>query len=170
MSIEYINRSWLEENDCFGCGHLNDHGLKITVFRDTDDKTRLLGQLEAKPYMTGFPGMMHGGVLYTALDCLASWTPTVLRAEMKAAWVLQSSNIRYLRPALQVGTIDLSAMIRTEGAVGQALVVQAEARDESGALLVRGCFKMLPLSADRFKKVAGLQDIPESLRHLLGEI
>jgi len=169
MSIEQINRDLLEENDCFGCGHLNKHGLKIAVFRDAKDKTRLLGQLDAKPHMTGFPGMTHGGVIYTALDCLASWTPTILLSEMKAAWILQSANIRYLRPALKVGAIALSAIIKAEVPAWQPVAVQAEARDEKGALLARGRFKMVPLSADRFKKVAGLKKIPENWRPLLGE-
>lgn len=170
MSIELINRDFLEGNDCFGCGHLNENGLKIEVFRDSEDKTRLIGRLEPKRHMTGFPGMTHGGVIYTALDCLASWTPTILLSEMKAAWVLKSASIKYLRPALGFGSITLSAgLIKGTVSTWQPVSVQAEARDEAGTLLVSGRFKMMPLSVDRFKKVADLDEIPLNWQRLLGE-
>ncbi len=169
MSLELINRDFLEGNDCFGCGHVNEHGLKIAVFRDAEDDTRLLGRLDTKTHMTGFPGMIHGGVIYTALDCLSSWVPTILLSEMHAAWVLQSANIKYLRPALGTESIVLSARIETSVPAWQAVSVQAEARNAAGKLLVSGRFKMLPLSVERFKSVAGLDKIPSNWQRLLDD-
>ncbi len=48
MSLKLINKNFLEDNDCFGCGHVNEHGLKIAVFRDAEDETRLLGRLHVQ--------------------------------------------------------------------------------------------------------------------------
>ncbi|NOY83355.1 MAG: PaaI family thioesterase [Nitrospirae bacterium] len=169
MSLTLINKELLEDNDCFGCGHVNEHGLKIAVFRDSEDDTRLLGRLDAKTHMTGFPGMMHGGVIYTALDCLSSWVPTILLAEIRAAWVLRSATIKYLRPVLGTKLIDLSAKIEASVPAWQAVSVQAEARNAAGKLLVSGRFKMVPLSLDRFKNVAGLDELPLNWQRLLGE-
>lgn len=167
MPIEIINQDILEDNDCFGCGMFNPHGLKIEVTRDPGNPKRLLSCFYPKDHMIGFPGITHGGVIYTALDCLASWTPTILLPETKAAWILQGANIRYLRPAHQGMALQLSARIKKPSAAWCPVTVQAQARDEDGHLLVEGRFKLVPLGLDRFKSVTGLDRIPQNWRRLL---
>ncbi len=162
-----LNEVLLEDNDCLGCGFLNPHGLHIEITRDPENAQRLIGTFNPKAHMTGFPGITHGGAIYTALDCLASWVPTILFSETKAAWVLRSSQMRYLRPAPPGETMMLSAHIKGPIEPWKAVMVQAEARNKSGLLLSEGRFKMVPLTADRFKTVAGLKEIPENWRRLL---
>ncbi len=168
MQKKSLNQVLLQENDCFGCGHLNPHGLKIEVNRDPEDASRIVGAFYPAAHMVGFPGITHGGVIYTALDCLASWTPTILLSEMKAAWILGSAAIRYLRPAAPARPIMLSARIKGGVSKWKPIVVQAQARNETNQLLAEGRFKVVPLTPDRFKTVAGLDEVPENWRHLMG--
>ncbi|MFQ5588145.1 MAG: PaaI family thioesterase, partial [Nitrospiria bacterium] len=135
---QVLNRVLLEDNDCFGCGHLNPRGLKIEVGRDPEHEHRLVGVFHPTEDMTGFPGITHGGAIYTALDCLASWTPTILLSEIKAAWILRSAEIRYLRPAPPARPIMLSARIKGEVQQGKPVVVHAKACGEGEALLAEG--------------------------------
>lgn len=167
MSPRVINKVLLPENACFGCGHDNAMGLKIEVYRDPEDENRLIGRLHPRDHMIGFPGMTHGGVIYTALDCLASWTPTLLRSEMKAAWVLRSAEMKYLRPAHIGNTLLISAYIAKETKMWRPIVVQAEARDQKENLLTVGHFKLVPLTSEKLKAVAGINHLPENWRRLL---
>ncbi len=169
MNTKAINTLVLPGNDCFGCGHDNPSGLKISVFRDPENTERLIGTFRTTPQMNGFPNITHGGAIYTALDCLASWTPTLLRPVIKAAWVLRSSEMRYLLPAHTGMQLSLSAWIAEETKPWKPLLVQAEARDAKGKLLTEGRFKMVPLSPEKLRKVAGIDRLPENWQRLLNE-
>jgi len=163
---EMINKVVLPGNDCFGCGHDNEHGLKIEVFRDGDQE-QLVGHFKPKAHMTGFPGITHGGVIYTALDCLASWAPTILMPEIKAAWILRSAEIKYLRPAHEALPLILSASIPKRTKIWKPVVVQTKAHDEEGVLLVEGLFKVVPLTPEKLKTIAGIDRLPENWQGLL---
>ncbi len=164
---EMINRHFLPGNDCFGCGHENEHGLQIAVFRDDQHQDRLIAQFTPKAHMIGFPGITHGGVIYTALDCLASWAPTILRSEIKAAWMLRSAEIKYLRPAHAGSNLMLSAAITKQTKNWRPIVVQTTVHNDAGLLLVEASFKVVPLTPEKLKELAGLEELPENWRRLL---
>ena len=90
----------LAGNVCFGCGQDNPDGLQILISRDPANAERILGEFKAQNHMIGFPGITHGGAIYTALDCMATWSGMVLRGT-KAMWILRSAEIKYHRPAMQ---------------------------------------------------------------------
>ncbi len=169
MPDEILNRDLLPGNLCYGCGHDNPAGLKIEIRRDTADSQRLVGSFEPPGHMIGFPGITHGGALYTAMDCLAAWTPMVLRRETKAIWILRSASIEYLRPAHQGNPLTLSATIAEEEKQWGPIVVRTEAKDSDGNLLATGRFKVVPLPPRKFKKVAGLPRLPSNWSGFLGE-
>ena len=168
MRDEVLNRDLLKGNLCFGCGHENPNGLKIEIRRDPKDDNRLVGIFSAKSHMIGFPGITHGGAIYTALDCLAFWTPTVLRSEKKAFWILRSANIRYIRPAHEGEPLILSGCIEEEGTQVDFVIVRTEARDEKDRLLAEAKFEVVPLSLDKFKKVAGIEELPKNWSDFVG--
>lgn len=51
---------------------------------------------------------------------------------------------------------------------GLKMVVKTYAHNAKEDLLVEGTFKVIPLPAEKFKKVAGLEKIPENLKYILG--
>lgn len=169
MAIQIINKALLPENDCFGCGHENPEGLKIDVFRDPGNSNQLLAKFQTSNKTIGFPGITHGGAIYTAMDCLASWVPTILRSEMKAAWVLRSASVKYFRPALEGIQISLLGFIVKEGKRGEPVVVKIKASNAKGDRLAEGQFKVVPLSMERFKEIAGIDSLPENWKILLSD-
>lgn len=167
--MEMVNEALLPGNVCFGCGHQNAAGLRIEIRRDPAAPARLVGTFDPPGHMIGFPGITHGGAIYTALDCIAAWTPTALRTDVKAIWILRQATIEYLRPAAQGRRLFLSAEIERDGQGLEPVVVRAQARDEAGALLAEGTFKVVPLPARKFKQVAGIERLPDNWSRLLGE-
>lgn len=71
---QILNRDLLPNNQCFGCGLENPAGLRIEVIRDPGSAVTLRAHFLPSPGVAGFPGITHGGAIYTALDCLsANW-------------------------------------------------------------------------------------------------
>ena len=167
MRDEIVNRDLLPGSVCFGCGEDNPHGLHVEIRRDGHDPERLVGVFRPRSHMTGFPGITHGGAIYTALDCLAAWTPTVLRPASRAIWILRSATITYHRPALEEKPLHLASHIAEEGEPWKPVLVHAEARDSDGRLLTEGAFKVVPLPPDRFLEIAGRDELPANWRELL---
>jgi acyl-coenzyme A thioesterase PaaI-like protein len=169
MEEEILNRDLMPGNVCWGCGEDNSRGLHAEFRRDPERSDRLLGTFRPHAEMVGFPGITHGGAIYTALDCLATWVATVLRSELRALWVLRRATMTYHRPARQGRPLSLSGWILSEEKAGAPIVVHTEAKDEEGQLLAEGDFKVVPLSSERFREVAGVEELPDHWRGLVGE-
>jgi acyl-CoA thioesterase FadM len=118
--------------------------------------------------MIGFPGITHGGLVYTALDCMATWSGMVLR-KTKAMWVLRSATVKYHRPPLQGAPIALSTLLEEEGDEWEAIQIRGEARNSAGDLLVEGSFKVIPVPPEKFKTMTGIRELPESWSRWLSD-
>jgi len=167
MGNSPLNTELLKENTCFGCGHMNPRGLQIEVIRDSSGLKQLLGKLHTTEEISGFPGITHGGAIYTALDCLATWVATILRPEQHVFWVLRSAEMIYHKPAKPGLTIQLLGKIIQEGKSHQSIIVLAEARDDGGELLAEGKFKEIPLTIEQFKQVSGLNTLPDNWKEFI---
>src|SRR5262245_64921778 len=109
-----LNRELLPDNTCFGCGHDNAHGLRIEVGRDPASEAILIGRFTPTAAMAGFPGMTHGGAIYTALDCLSTWVATLLGPHREAGWLLRSASATYHKPAPTGLCLNLSGWIQEQ--------------------------------------------------------
>ncbi len=155
-----INKTLLENNDCFGCGHDNPHGYKIEVYAKDGSIDELFGRFTPPDYAIGFPGVTHGGAIYTAFDCIAAWVPTYFRRDVKAVWMLKNASMGYMKPSYQGHAINLHAAIEEEGDKWQPKTVVVRAYNDDEELLSEGRFTFVPLSAERFKYVSGLGELP----------
>jgi acyl-CoA thioesterase FadM len=162
-----VNRDLLADNACFGCGHHNPHGLQIAVWRDEGDSSVLRGTFTPPEHMAGWPHITHGGAIYTALDCLSTWVATLLGPNRRAAWLLRSAQTRYHRPAPTGEPLTLIGRIKEHGGNWDPLTVRTEARLGDGTVCVEGEFKVVPLSLDRLREVAGTDRIPANWRAFL---
>jgi len=167
MGKQILNRTILPESDCYGCGLANPHGLHVEIIRDSEENDQLRATLQPSEHSTGFPGITHGGVIYTAMDCLAAWVPRILRSDTKAIWILRSATVKYHKAARQGETLSLTGSIASEGKQWQPVEVRTEARNPAGELLTEGMFKVVPLTPERFVEVAGIEEIPEQWRCML---
>jgi GNAT superfamily N-acetyltransferase/acyl-coenzyme A thioesterase PaaI-like protein len=167
MSEEILNRDLMPGNVCWGCGADNSRGLHAEFRRDPERGDRILGTFRPAPELIGFPGITHGGAIFTALDCLGAWTAAVLRPDARSLWLLRRATVTYHAPAFQGRAIALSGSIASEEKAHGPLVVRAEARDEDGKLLAEGEFKVVPLSPERFLERTGQAELPENWQRLL---
>jgi acyl-coenzyme A thioesterase PaaI-like protein len=65
---------------CFGCGPLNEKGLRIKSFPRGDE---VVCEWRAEKHHEAFEGTLNGGICGALLDCHSNWT---------AAWHLMNRN------------------------------------------------------------------------------
>lgn len=161
MSEQALNEKLLANSVCFGCGPSNSQGLQVKVHYDPHDPERIMGLFLPDSTLIGFPGITHGGIVFTALDCIACWAGMMLTKGPKALWLLRSAQVTYHRPARAGEPVHLSARIPNPGEVGRVQTVRNDARNEAGELLVNGLYKIVPLSPKKFMSVLGIEKLPE---------
>lgn len=162
-----INRDLLPHSTCFGCGLDNPMGLQISVFPDPPRDGALRAELLPQEHMAGFPGITHGGVIYTALDCLSTWVATLLGPNRRAVWILRSATTTYRNPALVDQPLTLEGSIKSQGGPWEPVVVRTEARRADGEVCVEAEFKVVPLSQDKLLAISGLPELPANWRFFL---
>jgi acyl-coenzyme A thioesterase PaaI-like protein len=162
-----LNRELLAHNTCFGCGLENPLGLRIEVHRASGSEHALQARFTPADHMAGFPSITHGGVIYTALDCLSTWVATLLGPNRGAAWLLRSAHVTYHKPAAAGSPLTLIGRIKEQGGPWEPVVVQTEARRADGTVCVETEFKVVPLSHARFTELAGIPLLPDNWRAFL---
>jgi uncharacterized protein (TIGR00369 family) len=115
-----------EPHNCFACGSLNEHGLRLDLHLG---QRRAWTELTLDPRFEGWAGVAHGGIVATLLDEVMAWS---LVAEDN--WgVTARMSIDYRRP------VPIGHRIRAEGWIVRARrrLVETSARlaGGDGALL-----------------------------------
>lgn len=165
MPDEILNRTWLPHNACFGCGHENEHGLRIEVRLDDGDE-RLTGTFVPPGHASGFPGLTHGGALFSAMDCLATWVMVVFGPRIGRYWLLGSASVDF-RKASRIGEpVTLQGrLVSAEPEAGRALV-RTEGWDAGGRLLVEAEYTEVAVPPEQFRHIARIPEIPAEWRAL----
>lgn len=125
-----------ELSHCYGCGRLNEHGLKIKSYWDGQDAVAVL---EPKPYHIGIPGYVYGGLIASVIDChcIGMASAAALRAEgrdietsLPLRFVTASLHVDYLKPA-PIG-VALEVRAKVKQIKGRKVIVAAtvSAEDE----------------------------------------
>ena len=166
-----LNEELLRGNTCFGCGPDNPDGLRIRIFRDPDNASRLVGTYRPRATQTGFPQIVHGGLQFTALDCMAAWTVLILRQPGGMMPLTKSATTRFLAPACLGTELALSAeVIREATAPREPLLIRCSIRDAASVALTEIDFEYVLLPQERFLKAVGLDTMPDSYRRHFGEL
>ena len=65
---------------CYGCGRSNESGLHVKSYWEGEES---VCRFDPKPYHTGIPGYVYGGLIASVIDCHATATASasVCRAE-----------------------------------------------------------------------------------------
>ena len=119
------------ENKCFGCGGLNDGGMKLTFTQDNANR-RIVGKFTLGPRYQGGGGMGHGGIIAVLLDEAMG---KVCRFR-EARAVTAEMNIQYLKPVRVDEEITVEAF--ETDFKGRNIFQAGEIRNAAGDLLARG--------------------------------
>jgi acyl-coenzyme A thioesterase PaaI-like protein len=107
-----------QTSHCYGCGRLNEYGLKIKSYWDGDEA---VCRFDPKPYHTAFPGYVYGGLIASLFDCHGTGTAAAAsyRAEGRAMdtepafrFVTASLKVDYVRPTPLGVTLEVRAAVK----------------------------------------------------------
>jgi acyl-coenzyme A thioesterase PaaI-like protein len=115
---------------CFGCGIANVFGMQLEAEAPVGGELR--GRFFVKQDLMGPPGVMHGGLVATALDEVMS---LLVFAENPGAPTARLETD--LRAPIPLGTF-VQASARIVERDGRKLIAAGELRAEDGTLLAEG--------------------------------
>jgi len=130
-----------EVSHCYGCGRLNEHGLKVRSYWDGEET---VATFLPQPYHMAAPGYVYGGLLASIVDCHGTGTAAAVayRAEGRAMdtqpairFVTASLHLDYLRPT-PLG-VPLEIRGKATQVAGRKVVVTATV-SARGQVCVRG--------------------------------
>jgi len=103
---------------CYGCGRLNEHGLKIRSYWDGEET---VCRFQPRPYHTALPGFVYGGLIASLIDCHGTGSAAAggYRAEGRAPgteprmrFVTAALKVDYLKPTPIDRPLELRGRIR----------------------------------------------------------
>lgn len=130
-----------EFSHCYGCGRLNDHGLRI---KSRWDGEQAIALFTPEPHHIAVPGFVYGGLIASLIDCHAMATAAAanyaaegreLGSEPDFRFVTAALNIDFLAPTPLGQTLELRARPAEIGR--RKVVVDVELHTDEG-LRVRG--------------------------------
>ncbi len=86
-------------SQCYGCGRLNEEGLKIKSHWDGDETVCIFNPDEK--YMA-IPGMVYGGLIASLIDCHSTGSAAAFAAKAEGRRIDSEPAIRFLTAALHV--------------------------------------------------------------------
>jgi acyl-coenzyme A thioesterase PaaI-like protein len=93
------------DNPCFGCGPNNTAGLRLKFFEDNGIVT---AETTLDDRFSAWPGQVHGGVAFAALECTCQWTFYTLKHRSGPTMKFKvdfPSRIRVGEPIKLVGSV-----------------------------------------------------------------
>jgi acyl-coenzyme A thioesterase PaaI-like protein len=98
---------------CFGCGPVNEKGLRIRSFPENGD---VVATWRAEPHHQAFPGVLNGGIIGALLDCHSNWTAAyfLMKRDGKTepdCTVTADFHVKLLRPTPSDAEITLKARV-----------------------------------------------------------
>ena len=114
MSAEQsIQERYSPDGICFGCGPMNEKGLRIRSFADGDE---LIAEWRAESHHQAFPGVLNGGIIGALLDCHSNWAAAyfLMQRDGKTeapCTVTADFHVKLLRPTPSDALITLRARV-----------------------------------------------------------
>ena len=144
-------------------------GLQFDVTIDPANAKRCVATLTLADEFLNVPGMTHGGLLFTAMERLATQVPTLLRKDTSHVWLVRTASITNYRPGCPEEPVVLSGFIEWDGVAGEPIVIHTEACDGDDGLLAEGDYTIVPVPMKRFERgssiplVTGSFEVPRAI-------
>ena len=84
---------------CYGCGRLNDAGLKIKSYWDGDESVCIY---EPRPEHKAIPGFVYGGLIASLIDCHSTGTAAAAKYRFENREMDTLPPLRFLTGSLHV--------------------------------------------------------------------
>jgi acyl-coenzyme A thioesterase PaaI-like protein len=93
-------------SQCYGCGRLNDSGLKLKSYWNEKEETSI-ATFKPKSCYISFPGFVNGGLIASLIDCHGTGTASAaaykaegrkLGTEPELRFVTASLHVDFLKP------------------------------------------------------------------------
>lgn len=93
-----------ELSHCYGCGRLNEHGLRLRSFWAGEETVAIF---QPRTYHTAVPGFVYGGLIASLVDCHGTGTAAAaayraagreMGSEPHLRFVTASLRVDYVRP------------------------------------------------------------------------
>jgi acyl-coenzyme A thioesterase PaaI-like protein len=128
---------------CFGCGVVNEKGLRIRSFPSENDG-EIVAEWHAEPHHQAFAGMLNGGIIGALLDCHSNWTAAYFLMKQSGksepdCTVTANYSIKLLRPTPFGATIYLKARV-VESSEDRATVEAELIANDKVCATCRGLF------------------------------
>jgi acyl-coenzyme A thioesterase PaaI-like protein len=143
MSGLSLQERYAPRNACFGCGPVNEKGLRIRSFVGEDGE-EVVCDWKPEPHHEAYPGMLNGGIVGTLLDCHSNWAATyrLMRRnhlDHPPCTVTADYSIKLLRPTPTDTTLHLSARV-VESTDDRAVVESSITANGKTTATCRGTF------------------------------
>ena len=113
MTDKSVQETWAPNNRCFGCGPMNEQGLRIRSFEAGEE---LVCDWHPEPHHLAFEGMLNGGICGALLDCHSNWAATMFLmhrdgSDTPPCTVTADFHVKLKRPTPLDATLHLSARV-----------------------------------------------------------
>lgn len=99
----------IEGYNCFGCSPSNSIGLHLDFYEDGDE---IVSEWEPRPEFQGYGNILHGGIIATIMDEIASW---YIFTQLKTAGVTYELTTKYRAPVYtDKGKISIRAKLKEQ--------------------------------------------------------
>ncbi|MHA1148001.1 MAG: PaaI family thioesterase [Promethearchaeota archaeon] len=84
---------------CYGCGRLNENGLKLKSYWDGDES---IAVFTPKSYHLAIPGFVYGGLIASLIDCHGTGTASAAGYKAEGREMGTEPLLRYITASLHV--------------------------------------------------------------------
>ncbi len=143
-------------NHCYGCGQLNEHGLKIKSYWHDDETT--ICNFMPKFYHTAFPGFVYGGLIASVIDCHALGSAAAISYKKENRSIGSIPKIRFVTASLKVDYLrptpieeEMTLLGKFEEVKSRRVTVNIDLKSKD-SICARGIVVAVRISDDKFKK------------------
>ena len=126
---------------CYGCGNLNEKGLRIRTRWDGEESVTLF---VPRPEHTAIPGFVYGGLLASLIDCHGTGTAAAAMYRLEGRSMESLPPFRFVTASLRVDYlaptpmgVELEVRGRVKKVEGRRVVVEATVSAQ-GKVTARG--------------------------------
>lgn len=132
-----LSKVWQDDQHCFLCGSLNDHGLRLAFTPDGDS---LITRWTPEKRFQGYAGVLHGGIISAVLDEVMINLPWKLH---QAPVTTAELTVRFRKPAPLGSELSFRAFVVEPG--GRLWRLRSECRGADGTLYAEASAKAMTI-------------------------